>query len=504
MEQGFTLEVMRIVARTWLAFSLTLGLAVTLPSPASQAAGEACQPTAALSRGTLTKLTAPAGVELKTWQFATGLPNSSGYPTLLSLVRSSGTVTTLKQTISKIGDSANQKSMAQAASALAYVNGNYYDFNTYQPEGPIAVAGKYWFAKPGVSRAVGLEVRAATSTTGISGNGLLKQSARKITVKGLNLSWLKTDALTAYTSTYGSASLPSNSYAILVANGKVARKYLHGVKNRPQSGTVLVAKGTAVNKLKAFAVGRATSLSLPTGTVVQPNRDQVTPDIKLIGTIGTIQIQAMNYLNANQDADLVVFDSHWSGGAPQSPVTLVLSSNGTVTSVQSSIYGGSVPSGGYLVKAFTALGVQQLAAVNVGTKFTVRLGWTPASGKTYENLLSYHNLLVSSGNNVALCTPGAEVIRPRTAIGWDSQGQLMLLTSTMGKHWNDGGYRLGGASLHQMGDWLVALGAVGGVGLDGGGSTTMYVKRSGVYDRIDLPDSEWVRSIPQGVALTSR
>ena len=495
---------MRISGRTWLIASVILGLVFTIPSNATFAAGELCLPSATLTQGVSDQLSAPTGVELKTWRFASNIANNSVYPTLLAMVRSSGVNTTIKPAMAKVGDSARQKDLALAAGALAYVNGNYYDFSTFQPEGPIGINGKYLFTKPGISRAVGLEVRSASASTGISGSGFIKQGSRKIALTGLNLGWLKANSLSAYTSAYSSTALPRNGYAILISNGLVASKNAHGIKNRPSAGTVVVASGKAITKLKAFVKSRSVQLVLPTGTYVQPRRDLVTPNLSLTGTATTIPIQAMNYLTANGDANLVIYDSHWSGSAPSSPATIALSSSGAVTSVTTQYFSGSVPSGGYLVKAFTAQGLAQLSGIQVGTKFAVNLGWSANTGKSYQSLFSYHNLLVSSGANVALCTSGAEVIRPRTAIGWNETGKLIMLTSTMGKHWDDGGYRLGGATLHQMGDWLVALGATGGVGLDGGGSTTMYVKRSGVYDRIDLPDTEWVRSVPQGIALTNR
>jgi hypothetical protein len=77
----------------------------------------------------------------------------------------------------------------------------------------------------------------------------------------------------------------------------------------------------------------------------------------------------------------------------------------------------------------------------------------------------------------------------------------------MGRDWYDGGqggYRLGGSTLHQLGDWLRSVGATNAVALDGGGSTTMLAKLSGDYHRVDLPDGVWIRDIPQGVALIAR
>ena len=67
--------------------------------------------------------------------------------------------------------------------------------------------------------------------------------------------------------------------------------------------------------------------------------------------------------------------------------------------------------------------------------------------------------------------------------------------------YNDGGYRLGGSTIHQMGDWLKQLGATEAVSFDGGGSTAQFIAPGGSVSRIDLPESEWIRNIPVGIAF---
>jgi hypothetical protein len=59
--------------------------------------------------------------------------------------------------------------------------------------------------------------------------------------------------------------------------------------------------------------------------------------------------------------------------------------------------------------------------------------------------------------------------------------------------------------VHQLTAWLKELGATQAIAVDGGGSTTMYVKQpTNDYMRLDLPATEWVRSVPQGITMIAR
>jgi hypothetical protein len=66
-------------------------------------------------------------------------------------------------------------------------------------------------------------------------------------------------------------------------------------------------------------------------------------------------------------------------------------------------------------------------------------------------------------------------------------------------------FRLVGSTVHQLAKWLKEMGATQAIMLDGGGSTTMLVQTPAAdYKRVDLPPSEWVRAVPQGVTMIAR
>jgi hypothetical protein len=73
----------------------------------------------------------------------------------------------------------------------------------------------------------------------------------------------------------------------------------------------------------------------------------------------------------------------------------------------------------------------------------------------------------------------------------------------MGQSFNDGYYRQGGATIHQTAEWLRKLGATSAVTFDGGGSTSQFIYSGGSASRLDLPENEWIRDVPVGVAFAS-
>lgn len=89
--------------------------------------------------------------------------------------------------------------------------------------------------------------------------------------------------------------------------------------------------------------------------------------------------------------------------------------------------------------------------------------------------------------------------RPRTTVGWDTNGNWMTL-SLPGSGYDRNGYRIGGLGLAQEANVAKALGFVEASELDGGGSTTAMVRRSdGAWDRVDDKDSIWQRPVPNAL-----
>ena len=152
----------------------------------------------------------------------------------------------------------------------------------------------------------------------------------------------------------------------------------------------------------------------------------------------------------------------------------------------------------------------QVAALRVGDAADVQLTYTTkdnpdlkfvtATGRGATNL--------HRGVNVSPCSDWTDAVRPRTALGWNSTGKFWMITTSPMYDTDSGrgGYRTGGSTVHQLGDWLKQLGATYAVSFDGGGSTFMLRYGNNGAARVDMPNqpgySPWVRNVPIILELT--
>jgi exopolysaccharide biosynthesis protein len=120
---------------------------------------------------------------------------------------------------------------------------------------------------------------------------------------------------------------------------------------------------------------------------------------------------------------------------------------------------------------------------------------TDAPFPVYEAVGRGARFLNKGVKNGGTCTTRDELLRPRTAIGWTRGGDLLFVTVS-GRATVDG-VRYGGATIHQMADYMATLGSYDATNLDGGGSTTMLVRTTaGTVVRMDRSGSEWQRAVP--------
>lgn len=93
----------------------------------------------------------------------------------------------------------------------------------------------------------------------------------------------------------------------------------------------------------------------------------------------------------------------------------------------------------------------------------------------FTQLLSGFGWLVQKGVNMVTTSGG--LIAPRTAIGTDKEGRMIMFEA-------DGVEQLDqGLTLQQLANWLVSLGVYNAINLDGGGSSV-----TGTYI---LDNSSW-------------
>ena len=102
-----------------------------------------------------------------------------------------------------------------------------------------------------------------------------------------------------------------------------------------------------------------------------------------------------------------------------------------------------------------------------GTDFNVADYWTAVAGT---------GIIVTAGRNVAAQNDtGGDKSHPRTAVGLDETGHRLFLLVIDGRRRG----RSEGATLSELADWLLRIGAREGLNLDGGGSTTLVLEEDG-------------------------
>lgn len=485
--------------------SVLVVFSIGFSSPANAASCEATKP---LARATVTTDSLEQGGLLTRYDFQAGQGNSSPYEARFTFTKSNLNYTTLTPTTAPYLRDRSQLSLAQGVSALVHVNGDFFDFSSRMLYSAIARGSQLNYSPQARSRVLGIRSVTASSKTGVLKSAIVKSGSTKFTIAGFNLPVLSGSKIIAYSSAFASSVLPAAAASILVVSGKVKTVYVRGTTIRPKSGYLFSAVGSAVTNLKKLKVGAAFSYKVPEGRIPALTRDLLTSSGTITNSSGTVlaNISGVNFWASNYSSGAVVFDENYNATPPMGEATVVVAGNGVVTKVSTSGSSQLIPAGGKVVQ-FYGTAQNKISGFVVGSSVTIKRSFNTTSGNNYETVFGTGATLISRGVLVAPCTANSDTVRPRTAVGWDDYGNVYLATTTMGRDWYDGGqggYRLGGSTLHQLGDWLRSVGATNAVALDGGGSTTMLAKLSGDYHRVDLPDGVWIRDIPQGVALIAR
>jgi hypothetical protein len=137
-------------------------------------------------------------------------------------------------------------------------------------------------------------------------------------------------------------------------------------------------------------------------------------------------------------------------------------------------------------------GATFIKSLTVGS--TVHLGWNNFSPGAVDIVSG--NAMILSGGMIqwgASCTADKCSRNPRTAVGITKKGSVIFL-AVDGRSSKSIGY-----TLYQLGKEMKVLGAVDAVNLDGGGSTTMWIKGLGVVNHPTDPTGE--RPVSNAIAI---
>lgn len=199
-----------------------------------------------------------------------------------------------------------------------------------------------------------------------------------------------------------------------------------------------------------------------------------------------------------------LYTAAWGAQARPAGAVDVVVSNGRVVEVRTKKARGKAPRWGQDILTGWGSAGEALARLHRGdpASWTYRPVVTAENGSRIPAVRSFIGTgghYVRDGHPASGCSARGERLRPRTAIGWTGEGGTVI--ATFNGRSNRKGAVWGGATNHQVGEYMARLGAVESVSLDGGTSTSMVVRTTpgGRTSRIDRVGR--ALAVPETLAL---
>jgi hypothetical protein len=291
-------------------------------------------------------------------------------------------------------------------------------------------------------------------------------------------------------SSLNSSRIPSAYFldaptAVVMVNGGVFNATVGAMPDLPQmtSGWLRKARSTHDPAIVTAKDGRSL-----------PSRLWITGSVSASGH-GYQAVTGLNWQSL-AGSGINAYTPSWGKARRPYGTADVVVAGGKVVAVRTGTTRGQAAASGQTILTATGTAGSWLASFRIGT--SVSVGYhasTDAPFPAYEAVGRGARFLNQGVKNGGTCTSRDELLRPRTAVGWTKSGDLLVVTVS-GRATVDG-VRYGGATIHQMADYMAKLGSWDATNLDGGGSTTMVARTaSGKVIRLDRAGTEWQRSVP--------
>jgi hypothetical protein len=387
---------------------------------------------------------------------------------------------------------------------MASLNGDYFDNSG--PWNAMIQEGKVVYSPPGESGLVGLTRHKVTDSKGYRSTGTLTLGTRKFKITGVNQLEPGATSIVVYRSNFIRPLTPRGQVSFVIKSGKISKIYPKGAAISSQSGTVVQVRGYLAPAIAKMKVKTKVSISLPP---VPEFEERMSADtVSAVGSISskrnTINFDSVNYANLSTTGS-TLFDSNYIGKTKAGRTTIKISPDAFGNQIVRSVRTGnstSVEPGGYVLQAKSKVASEAAVKFKVGDVVTLSRSFQAEGRSAFISAAGRGPRIVQGSKLVLICARQSKEPRPRSAIGWNQDGQIWLMTSSRGYDAFDFGYRQGGSTASQMGEWLLSLGATDAVLLDGGGSTTLQINEPDIgSQRFDLPDSAWWRELANAFSL---
>lgn len=215
-----------------------------------------------------------------------------------------------------------------------------------------------------------------------------------------------------------------------------------------------------------------------------------------------------NQPSLQQYNDITVLDNKWGpttlGASEKYPdLVEILVAQGRVTEIRQALPAVTIPAEGYVVISRGEQAVKLLESFRVGdpAEFTV------TSNPNWSDLqmsATGSSILVKDGQipkTFSLCTSYLDDYNPRTLVGSSEDGKQLILVTVDGRQDNSVGL-----TQTESAQLMQELGAYNAMNFDGGGSTTMVVRKPGTsaLDIINVPSDGSVSPVASGIGIFSQ
>lgn len=501
----------RVKALAAVALAVSAGLTIS-PTVAS---ADSCLPTPALSSAPAnTSLSLGSGVTAKSWTWAPGsqAENASLSPlgTKVSVVEGNLRSIDFGVLHEGIPTLKTLRNLSERnPRALASINGDYFDYDTNIPWNAMIEAGNLIYSPSGNSGVIGMALKKVLPARGYRTTGTLTVATKKFSVTGVNQLAPGAESMVVYLPNSYRRVPPKGDSTLLIKNGKIYRVYPRGASLDVKTGTVIQARGEIAKVLGRLKV--TTKIKFVLADPPEYETRMAADVLKTVGTIAnfatTITFDAVNYKSVSSNG-ATVFDSSFINTPKRSRTTLRIGRDDLGRQVVKNVYtsGAGITAGsGELVVQANGNSATLARRFRAGDIVTINYSYQAEAKTTYISAAGRGPRLVQNSKFTWICSQHSKEFRPRTAIGWDQDGKVWLITSSRGQDAADFGYRQGGSTADQIGHWLQSLGATDAILLDGGGSTTMVIKNPvSSWQRFDIPDSGWYRQLASGYGFLTK
>lgn len=503
MSRVKALAAMALISSTVLVFTPSVALA------------DSCLPAPALSSApSSTSLSLGSGVTAKSWSWAPGYQaqNASLSPlgTKVSVVEGNLRSVDFGVLHEGIPTVKTLRSLSEANSrALASINGDYFDFDSNIPWNAMIEAGSLIYSPSGNSGVIGMAQKRVDPARGYRTTGTLTVATKKFSVTGVNQLSPGSESMVVYLPNSYRPIPPKGDATVLIKNGKIYRVYPKGASLNVSTGTVIQARGAIAKVLGRLKLTTKIKLSLANPPLYETR--MVADKLKTVGSITnsatTMSFDAVNYKTVSTNG-ATVFDNSFGRTPTRARTTLRIGKDTLGRQVVRNVYtsGAGINAGlGELVVQANGTAATLARKFRAGDLVTVKYGYEAEARTTFVTAAGRGPRIVQNSKFIWICSQHSKEFRPRTAIGWDQDGKVWLMTSSRGQDAVDFGYRQGGSTADQIGHWLQSLGATDAILLDGGGSTTMVIKNPATsWQRFDIPDSGWYRELASGYSFLTK